>query len=188
MKLLLSNEKIKKNISRIAKNLRDEYEKEIKNLTILTVLDGAAWFTVYLTQELNEPSIIVESITAKSYEKTKSTGTVTLSNPPAKETIDGRHIIVADDVYDTGTTSKSIKKYLEENYSPKSVNFVFMLNKSPVEQSNELKNIACSIGHKFVVGFGLDYENKLRGLKNVYIIESSDIEDIESIKLSPDLQ
>ena len=43
MKLLLSNEKIKKNISRIAKNIRDEYEKEIKNLTILTVLDGAAW-------------------------------------------------------------------------------------------------------------------------------------------------
>ena len=163
-------------------------KEPLKNLTILTVLDGATWFSVYLTQELNEPSIIIENIKAKSYEKTKSTGTVTLSDPPSKEFIDGRHIIVADDIYDTGTTSKRIKKYLEENYSPKSVNFVFMLNKSPLEQSNELKNIACSIGQKFVVGFGLDYEGKLRGLKDVYIMESPDTEDIENIKLDSEVE
>ena len=184
MKLLLSNEKIKKSITKIADEIKKEYGEEINNITILNVLQGASWFTTYLTQELDTTHIIVENIIAKSYEKTKSTGVVTLSNFPPKKTIDHRHIIIADDVYDTGTTAKELQKYISENYSPKSINFVFMLNKNTSKQMCEKKNIACSIGHKFVVGFGLDYDGHCRGLKDIYVIEPSDIDDIENTKSS----
>ena len=59
-----------------------------------------------------------------------------------------------------------------------------MLNKNTSKQMCEKKNIACSIGHKFVVGFGLDYDGHCRGLKDIYVIEPSDIDDIENTKSS----
>ena len=69
MKLLLSNEKIKKSITKIADEIKKEYGEEINNITILNVLQGASWFTTYLTQELDTTHIIVENIIAKSYEQ-----------------------------------------------------------------------------------------------------------------------
>ena len=124
MKLLLSNEKIKKSITKIADEIKKEYGEEINNITILNVLQGASWFTTYLTQELDTTHIIVENIIAKSYEKTKSTGVVTLSNFPPKKTIDHRHIIIADDVYDTGTTAKEDFVFSMSSISDGSITYI----------------------------------------------------------------
>ncbi len=184
MELLLPNEKIKKNIAQIAEEIKKEYGEETNNITILNVLQGASWFTTYLTQELDMSHIIVENIIAKSYEKTESTGVVTLSNFPPKKAIDKRHIIIADDIYDTGRTAKEIQKYINKNYSPKSINFVFMLNKNTSQQLSKKKNIAFNIGNKFVVGFGLDYDGHCRSLKDIYLINPSDIDEIENTRSS----
>ena len=84
--------------------------------------------------------------------------------------ITGRDIILIEDIVDTGLSLKFLRKRFEDA-APNSLAFVTLLHKPRISRIDfEIDYIGFEIGDEFVVGYGLDYEQKLRGLPSIYTL------------------
>ena len=109
-------------------------------------------------------------IQVKSYVGTESTGKTTLKQDLSLD-ITNRDVIVVEDIVDTGITLQSLKAILEKR-NPKSLTFVTMLDK-PSRRKVDIKAdyIGKEIEDLFVIGFGLDLDEKYRNLKDICLFE-----------------
>ncbi|MBC8214068.1 MAG: hypoxanthine phosphoribosyltransferase [Candidatus Marinimicrobia bacterium] len=137
---------------------------------IIGVLNGSFMFMADLVRNLSI-DFEVDFIKISSYgSSTKSSGTVRLLKDISAD-ITGRDIIVVEDIIDSGLTIEFIKHRLEEA-GTKSVKFATCLYKSNVaKQSFDIDFIGFNIPDKFVVGYGLDFDQKFRGLSSIYAFE-----------------
>lgn len=153
---------------RIAKQIEDAYEGE--PFTLLCVLKGSVPFTAELIKHFTRIDFDLEFLRASSYEgsSTESKGVVDLScNTFAS--IEGKNIIVIEDILDTGRTLQAICDYLHAKKA-KSLKTITLLDK-PERRIIDFKAdyVGFSIPDEFVVGFGLDYDEKYRGLEDIII-------------------
>jgi hypoxanthine phosphoribosyltransferase len=131
----------------------------------------------------------MEFIRASSYAGTSTTGNVAvLGSELQKQDIENRHVILVEDIVDTGTTIAQLVPKLQA-FGPKSIEVCTLLDKRldeleverhatavVVAASKKAKYIGFSIPNKFIIGYGLDYNELYRDLKDIYVITQAGID------------
>lgn len=167
IKVLISEEQINKRLDELATQLMKEYEG--KELMFLCILKGSIFFTVELAKKIKN-NIKFEFIEVSSYEGHESTGKIKL-NKDISQSIEGKDVVIIEDIVDTGRTLYYLKEYLLQK-KPASLKICALLDKpsrrvSPVEADY----IGFTIENKFVIGYGLDDEQNYRNLNYIGYIE-----------------
>lgn len=161
LKVLISEEKLQQRIKEIAKEIAEEYHG--KEITFVCILKGSVSFTVDLARNMEE-DVRLEFIRVSSYgEGTESTGEIKMKLD-LKDSIEGKDVIVIEDIVDTGRTLSFLIEYLKLK-KPNSVKLCALLNKEERRVCNvKADYVGFDIPDKFVVGYGLDYNEKYRNL------------------------
>lgn len=163
-KALIPYEAILKRVSEIAKAI----EKDYAGVTpvFLPVLNGSFMFAADLMKVIQFPSEI-EFINAKSYSGTSTTGVVKVETF-FKKPMNGRHIVIIEDIVDTGLTIQKLVKTLEAE-EPASIEVAALLIKpASFQVPVNVKYHGFEIGNEFVVGYGLDYDGMGRNILGIY--------------------
>ena len=165
--VLISETKIEKRLDELAKQIMKDYGDE--DLLFIGVLKGAAIFMVELAKRIKN-NVEFEFIQAKSYEGTESTGKVEITQDLTGK-IDGKNVIIIEDIIDTGRTLEYLMRYLTV-HNPKSIKLCTLLSK-PSRRVVELQvdYIGFSIPDEFVIGYGLDYNQKYRNLPYIGVMK-----------------
>ena len=136
---------------------------------MLCVLNGSIPFTGELLTRLEFNCELV-SIKMSSYQGTKSTGTV-LNMMGLTADVRGRRVIICEDIVDTGNTIVALKELLLDKGAT-DVKICTMLFKPEVYKKDvRLDYVGMAIPNAFIVGFGLDYDELGRNLKDIYVID-----------------
>ncbi|MDR0486255.1 MAG: hypoxanthine phosphoribosyltransferase [Elusimicrobiota bacterium] len=167
IKTLITKERIQERIAELSKEIQKDFEG--RDPLIVSILKGSFVFCSDLIRHLN-PEYKVDFIMVKSYIGTQSSGEVKIISD-VKTNIEGKDILIVDDIADTGVTIDFLRKtFLERGAS--SVKVCVLLDKKDrrvVDTSVEYK--CFDIPNYFIVGFGLDYNDLYRGLPFVGILE-----------------
>lgn len=161
---LISEQEIIKKVEEIGKKITDDFKDE--NVTIVSVLKGSFIFTADLVRFIKSP-VEIAFIAASSY------GASTISSGELKIRYDidisvkDKIVILVEDIVDTGLTISRLKEYLFE-LGAKDVKICTIFDK-PDRREKQVAIDYCGfvIPNEFVVGYGLDYNNKYRNLRNL---------------------
>lgn len=118
----------------------------------------------------------MEFVRASSYEGTSTSGNVQFVGELKMNSLKGRHILLIEDIVDTGTTLSALIPMLKEQGKPASIEVCSLLDKRLETKKYEAKYIGFSIPDKFVIGYGLDYEELYRDLKDIFVISQAGID------------
>lgn len=167
--VLIAEDKLQERILEIAKEIQNEYQGE--EVVFCSVLKGAIFFTVDLMKKYIG-DCEVNFIRVSSYEGENSSGSVTLKIPLKKEHVENKNIIIVEDIVDTGRTFDYLVKYVK-SFNPKSVKTCVLLDKK-ARRVVEFKAdyVGFSIDDLFVIGYGLDYDEKYRNLPYIGYIKN----------------
>lgn len=172
MKLLVSEEDIKKRVKELAKQITKDYKD--KSPIFIGILNGCYVFMADLLREI-DLDVEVDFVKIRSYEADSSTGTIKFRKDISAD-INNRHIIIVEDIIDSGFTINFLVNRLKGS-GPKSVAVASILFKKEVAKIDfEVDYVGFEIPPEFVVGYGLDYDEKYRNLKDVMVLEPKDLE------------
>ena len=166
--VLFSEEQLKNRVQEIAQQITADYQG--KEIMLISVLRGSFVFMADLCRAIDLPCT-VDFMAVSSYGKgTKSSGQVQITKDLSEDITD-RHIIVVEDILDSGNTLSYLLKILE-NRHPASIRLCTLLDKpdrrvKPVE----VHYSGFTIPDAFVVGYGLDYAEKYRNLPYIGILK-----------------
>lgn len=163
--LMISEEVILEKIASLAKQIDHKYQGE--SLVIVMVLKGALCFVADLIRQIRTP-FILEVVQCKSYGAQGSVrGDLTILGLDELN-ITGQHILVVDDIFDSGITMTGICERLYHKH-PKSLSSAVLLCKRvPRAVTMQPDYVLFSIDNEFVVGYGLDFKEHYRGLRGIY--------------------
>ena len=172
LKKLLSQKEIKDRVEAMGKKISVQYSNS--NPIFIGVLNGSFIFMADLLRSVTI-DCEVDFIKVRSYSGKKSSGTIKLLKDISCD-IKGRDVIIVEDIIDTGLSIKFLYERIM-GASPKSVAIATFLNKSrKAKLYFPIDFIGFEIPHKFVVGYGLDFNQKMRHLDELYYIpDGSDI-------------
>ena len=166
--VLISKEEISNRVRQLAAQISADYRD--KNPVLVGVLKGG-W--VYLADLVREMDIDceVDFISASSYGKgTTTSGSVKLLKD-LTEDVCGRHVLIVEDIIDSGITLSYLKKLIEER-NAESVEITALLSKPSRRKVHvDVKYVGFEIPDKFVVGYGMDFAEKLRGLPEICVLK-----------------
>ena len=166
--ILLSEDVINARIRELAAQIDADYAGE--SVTLLCTLKGAVFFACELAKRITIP-VFMDFIQTASYEGTKSTGKVSMKLDISAEEVFGKNIIIIEDVIDTGRTLSLVKDMILAK-NPASVKVASLLDKHECRVVPfEGDYIGFPIGDEFVVGYGLDVDQKYRNLPYIGIIK-----------------
>ncbi len=165
--VLINKAELEKRIEELAKQIEKDYKEE--EIVFVGILKGSVIFMAELVKNIKR-SVEMDFMEVSSYHGTESTGNVII-NKDIRTSIEGKNVIIVEDIIDTGRTLTYILEHFKQK-NPKSIKIVTMLSK-PSRRVMELKvdYIGFSIEDKFVVGYGLDYNEKYRNLPYIGYIE-----------------
>ena len=162
----IAEEKIKKRVKAVAEQISRDMAG--KNPLLLGVLNGAFIFAADLMREMSIPCEI-SFVKLASYQGTTSTGKVK-EVMGINEDLTGRHVIIVEDIVDTGLTMKRMIEQLGTR-NPASVSVCALLVKpEKLKVDLDVKYCAMQIPNDFIVGYGLDYDQQGRGLRDIYTV------------------
>lgn len=168
--VMLSSEQIQTRIAEMGKEISKRYEHLEEPLVLVGVLKGSFLFLADLCRQISVP-VEIEFIGVSSYgEETKSSGVVQITQDLTRG-IKNREVLVVEDIVDTGLTAR----YLLDNFrtrEPKSISLCSLLEK-PAQNKGTIAIDFCGfqIPDQFVVGYGLDWAQKMRNLPYVGVVE-----------------
>ena len=167
LKVLLSEEEIKARVQELGDRLYDRFKD--KNPMFVGVLNGCFIFMADLVRAAQLKSE-VEFIGLSSYKNaTKSSGVVQITRDLQRD-ISGRDIIIVEDILDSGNTLAFLKSYLMAK-GAKSISIVTLLDKPARRRVPLTVQYSCfNIPNAFVVGYGLDYDEKYRNLPDIGVL------------------
>lgn len=167
-RILIPRDEIQKRVKELAKEISADYKG--KHLLVLCILKGASVFFADLMREM-DVEVTFEFIGLSSYRnEARSGGKVTLVKDMTSS-VEGKDILVVEDIIDTGLTLTYLKELLMER-GAKSVKICTFLDKV-VKRKVPLKGdyVGFEVPDEFVVGYGLDYAEKYRNLSDVCILK-----------------
>ena len=143
-----------------------------RDVVAIIVLKGGLHFGSDLIRALTIP-VAIDFVRAKSYDGTKSGGRIEFLTLPSLP-LAGKHVLILEDILDTGLTAHGILEHVRSEH-PASVSFCALFDK-PVNRRVELKGTytGFELRTQFVVGYGLDYEERYRELPDVYTLETGE--------------
>ena len=168
--LLLSEEQIQKRVAELGRQITEDYKG--KEIVLVGVLKGAIVFFTDLARTIDDSvDVSFDFISCSSYGSgTTSTGVVRILKD-LDRSVEGKHVLVVEDIVDTGTTLH----YLLENLharGAKSVRLAALLNKPERRKMDvEVDYVGFIIPDYFVIGYGLDYAEKYRHLPYIGILK-----------------
>jgi hypoxanthine phosphoribosyltransferase len=164
MKVLLSNEQILARIKEMGREISQDYQG--KEPHVVGVLKGACAFMTQLTMAMDVP-LTMDYIAVSSYgAATKSSGEVRLLKD-LDQSLDGRDLLVVEDIVDTGLTLNYLKSLLGAR-GPRSLRVAALLSKpSRRLVQTHVDYVGFTIEDHFVVGYGLDYNERYRNLPDI---------------------
>jgi hypoxanthine phosphoribosyltransferase len=161
LKIIIREGELKKRIRRLASKISNDYKD--KNPVLVGILKGSFIFMADLTRRLKMPHQI-DFISVASYGSGKQASGVVRWLKDLSINIEGKHVIIVEDVIDSGLTLNYIRNNLLTR-NPKSIKIVTLLNKKKKRNLKiPVKYVGFSIPDEFVVGYGLDYDEKYRNL------------------------
>lgn len=172
MKVLLSADRLQEGVDRLAGEIRENYAGE--PLTIIGVLTGSLVLLADLIRRLDMP-LRLGLVQASSYRgRATSPGSLVIRSDMLPN-VEGRHLLVVDDIFDTGRTLLEVVAQLDE-LQPASIRTAVLLRKrGRTEVAIEPHFVAFEIPDQFVVGYGLDYNDLYRNLPYVAALEPGDL-------------
>jgi len=167
-RVVLTEEQIRRRIAEIGESISEEYAD--KAVLLVAVLRGAALFVADLARAISLP-VEVDFMAVSSYgSSTQSSGVVRIIKD-LDESIEGRHVLVVEDVLDTGLTLKYLLKNLASR-NPASLEVVTLLDKRGKRRVLiNCKYVGFEIPDEFVVGYGLDYGERYRNLPYIGVLK-----------------
>jgi len=164
LKELISKEELATRVLQIAYEISENYKTE--PVLFIIVLNGSFIFASDLIRAM-EIDCEVDFIKVASYAGDQSTGKIKFEKDLSSD-ISGKNVIIIEDIIDSGITINFLKQLIE-NKNPKSLKIATLLLKPEVAKLNfEIDWVGFEISPEFVVGYGLDYNQKLRNLNAVY--------------------
>lgn len=162
----ITEEEILKEVSRVA----DEISRDLEGTEplFLSVLNGSFMFTADLMKRVNIPCEI-SFVKLASYQGTSSTGKVK-ELVGLNEDIEGRTVVIVEDIIDTGFTMERLVETLRAR-NPKDIRIATLLVKpDKLQVKLDIDYVAMNIPNDFIVGYGLDYDGKGRNYRDIYTV------------------
>lgn len=194
-KLILSEDEIVRVCSRLAKEIDSKLDETKNGVPVLVgIMNGALPFLYELVKHIKHP-IEIDTIKASSYSGTETTGKVNITKEPDIN-LEGRDVLLVEDIIDTGITMHYLREYVKEKYKPKNL-YICILVKRETEkaQYDELADFTglSTDEQRYIVGFGFDYYGLWRNEPYVFVPSKKDIEEWDKIieddkKLHSDLR
>jgi hypoxanthine phosphoribosyltransferase len=180
--ILFSGQEISERVSELGREITKNYKG--RNLLLVSILKGGVIFLSDLIKQIDLPlSIDFMSISSYGIDGT-STGVVRITKD-LDESIEGKDVLIVEDIIDTGLTIGYLLRNLKSRY-PKSLEICTLLDRDVRRIADiDIKYIGFKIGEKYIVGYGLDYKQKFRNLQSIYELRLDMVtKDIESLKSS----
>lgn len=168
IRVLIREEEINKKINEIAKQISKKYAG--KNVHLICVLKGGVFFMCELSKRITT-DVSMDFMSVSSYGSgTESSGAVKIIKD-LDESIEGKQVIIVEDIIDSGRTLNTLKEMLWQR-KPKSMEICTLLNKQDRRVVDiDVEYIGFDIPDAFVVGYGLDYDQKYRNLPYIGVVE-----------------
>ena len=171
IKVLIDEEKLNDRVKEIANQISKDYKNE--EIILVCVLKGAAYFTIDLSKNIKNDNVIIEFMKVSSYgvNNRETTGKIDFTLDITQD-IEGKNVIIIEDIIDSGITLNYLYDYLKTK-RPKTLKICVLLDK----KERRIKDIQVDykgfeIENKFVLGYGLDYDEKFRNLPYIGYIEN----------------
>ena len=169
--VLISEETLDAKIKEIGEKISKEYEGQ--QVHLLCILKGSVFFTCELAKRITVP-VTMDFMSVSSYgDGTSSSGVVRIAKD-LDESIEGKNVIVIEDIIDSGRTLSYLLEILQKR-NPRSMKLCTLLDK-PDRRVKDVKvdYVGFEIPDEFVVGYGLDYAQKYRNLPYIGVVEFVD--------------
>ena len=169
IRVLLTEEEVNKKISEVAAQINKDYEG--KEVHLICILKGGVFFTCELAKRLTIP-VSLDFMSVSSYgSDTKSSGVVKIIKD-LDEQLEGKNVIIVEDIIDSGRTLAYLIEVLKQR-NPKNIELCTLLDKPErrVKKQVQVKYTCFTIPDEFVVGYGLDYDQKYRNLPYIGVVE-----------------
>jgi hypoxanthine phosphoribosyltransferase len=162
-KVILSADEINTRVQEIAVEINQNYEDSVREVILITLLDGAIVFTADLIRHLSVP-IRLDCIRVSSYGNSTNPETAPRILGSLKSDVQDKHVLLVDDILDTGNTMKKVVNEVSAQ-KPASLRTCVFLDKPERRQNNfQADWSGFNIPDEFVVGYGLDYAGRYREL------------------------
>ena len=167
---LITNAEIKKKVKELAMIIDKKYNGE--PCVFVAVLKGSIFFYTELLKNIKNKDVKIDFIQVKSYVGTCSTGNIQIIKD-CNTDISNKNLIIVEDIIDTGITANFLYDYFIKQ-NPKDILMCSILQK-PTKLKVDLKLntlVGFEIEDKFIVGYGLDLDEKFRNLKDIYVYDN----------------
>jgi len=169
--ILVSEKGLDEMCTKIADDIKRDYQSSSKKLVLICILKGSLMFTSELMKRINLP-LEIEFMKVSSYgSKTISSGIINIHLDIKREDMEDVDFLIIEDIIDSGRTLSHLVRYLKER-GANSVKTCTLLDK-PERRTVDFTPDYCgkTIPDEFVVGFGLDYQEKYRNLPYIAILK-----------------
>ncbi len=179
--VVLTREEIDEICKRLAKELEAKFKGSEKVPVFIGVLKGACPFFMDLMRYYRLPCKI-DYIQVSSYHGTSSTGVIHLKKE-LTEDVNGKDVVLVEDIIDAGLTLAYLKQYFEVKFNPKSITIVTLVDKKPLRKVPlESDYVGVTLNeNKFLVGYGLDYKELVRNTECVYVPDKKELDEWDRI-------
>lgn len=169
IRVMISEEELDRRIREMGAQISKDYEG--KSLHLICILKGSAFLTCELAKRITVP-VTLDFMSVSSYgDETVSSGNIKIKKE-LDESIEGKHVLVIEDIIDSGRTLSFLLKLLGER-NPASLKLCTLLDKPDRrEYQVDVDYTGFEIPDEFVVGYGLDYAQKYRNLPYIGVVES----------------
>ena len=168
LSILFTKDEIEATVNKLAAEIKRDYLN--KNPLLIAVLKGSFMFLADLIRRLDFP-LEIEFARLSSYGRgTESSGKIRVVQDVQSE-IKGRHVLVIEDIIDTGLTAAFFLDHLRQK-KPASLKLCSLTDKpSRTQVEVNIDYLGLTLPNKFIVGYGIDWDEKFRHLPNIYVLE-----------------
>ena len=165
---LIDRKTVENRIKELAKQIEKDYAGE--EVYCVGLLKGSVVFLSDLVKEINSP-VIIDFMSVSSYgSETVSSGDVKILKDTDLD-LRGKHVLIVEDIIDTGLTLEHVIRYFKESKGVKTLKTCTLLSKPERRKVNiDIDYVGFDVPDKFVIGYGLDYNQKYRNLPYIAVV------------------
>ena len=169
IKVLIDEKKVRRRVRELGQEITRDYED--RNPVLVSVLRGSFIFVADICREIKIP-VTFDFMAVSSYGNSKASSGIVRITKDLEFSIENKEVIIIEDIVDSGRTLNYLVKNLQAR-NPKNIEVCALLDKDvPRKTENKVKYKGFAIPNKFVVGYGLDFEEKYRNFPFIGYIEN----------------
>ncbi len=170
IRVLLSEEEVDKRINEIGKQISRDYAG--KQIHMICILKGGVYFTCELAKRISEDiPVTMDFMSVSSYGDAMESSGIVRIEKDLDEALEGKDVLIVEDIIDSGRTLSYLIEVLRQR-KPDSIRLCTLLDKPDRRVKQVDVDYVCfNIPDEFVVGYGLDYQQKFRNLPYIGVVE-----------------